>query len=160
MLFLPYETFKSKLINVKQLLKTFNVGMYYDGNGAKTDERQEYLNIRNRATFARTVFHHEGKVFEHILVGNKTNKNSIEKIQEKHHFTVFSGGVDGTHLIDKVLKGETIYIGDTGMNTGDFLLVNIDTANAEYLILYMVKRFAPWLGNPADCGLHLTNVYN
>ncbi|XP_053407606.1 uncharacterized protein LOC123547336 [Mercenaria mercenaria] len=150
-IFLPFETFKSGLMNMEKLFATFHVGMYFDEDGMFADDKLQYNLLTNKLTFVRRLFQRYGHVFQYILVGNNTNNRVIASVQKNHHYSFIKGGTDITRLTKKTLEGNTISIDDTGKGSGDFLLVNIDTPYTEYLVLYMVRRFAPWLLNLLEC---------
>ncbi|XP_060599913.1 uncharacterized protein LOC132753450 [Ruditapes philippinarum] len=152
-IFLRYEVFKfGSFINMKSLFSTFHVGLYYDSEGSmQATDGVQYNQLRNKLVFVRRLFGQFDQTLQYILTGNNTNEKVVARIRKNLHYSFVQGGTDISHLTEKTLAGRTVSIDDTGKAKGDFLLVNIDTINAEYLVLYMVRRFAPWLLTIPEC---------
>lgn len=151
--FLPYQMFKAKSLDAGKLFRTFHVGMFLDVDELHntSNVNVQYNLFKRELTFGRHLFSKHRQFLQYLLAGNNTGTRVIDKVRETLHYSVFKGGKDITYISSKVLTGQTMSIDDTGKRSGDFLLVNIDTPNTEYLVLYMLRRFAPWLLKHQDC---------
>ncbi|KAL4231530.1 hypothetical protein ACF0H5_009111 [Mactra antiquata] len=147
-IFLPYKMFKLSSdaeLDREALFHVFNVGMYIQSGDDSPSS------VRNKATFVNRMFEKQEAALEYILFENNTDRSVLKYLQDEENYKCLIGGVDITHLTTKVKKYGTVDIDDTGKQPGDILLINIDKTDSEYLVLFFIRHFIPWLMSVKEC---------
>lgn len=170
--FLPHTFFKTPGKLTKNLLEAFTIGLYMDndvistcklGNASCFNATQRfsrrYIKLRNTFIAAQRQMRMNRKILEYVFTESGADMDAITAIQSEYNFNTVTPSVDITYLTGKVTAGGRPEIEDLRSGVGEYLMINIDVHRAEYLAIYMIRRFRPWLIDISECNVVVGGDY-
>lgn len=170
--FLPHTFFKTPGKLTKNLLEAFTVGLYMDNDVTSTSKprndscfnatqqfSQSYIKLRNTFIGAQRQMRMNRKILEYVFTERGIDMDAITAIQSEYNFNTVTPSVDITCLTGEVTAGGRPEIEDLRSGVGEYLMINIDVHRAEYLAIYMIRRFRPWLIDISKCNVAVDSGY-
>ena len=161
-IFLPHSFYKYHTL-ATETFKTFTMGLYISNdviprlNQSQESEIDETFwskyrfNVLNAIICAQRELKRHKKILEHVLIEDQIDNAAIKDIQSEYNINFVRLGKDISTLISKVVAGESLVIEDTGRTAKEYLMIDIDVDNAEYLAVYILRRFRAWLLELVKC---------
>ncbi|KAL3863164.1 hypothetical protein ACJMK2_004933 [Sinanodonta woodiana] len=150
--FLPVSYFHNYISESHIIFESCNVGLFIpDDKNFTQDVLGGYCWMRNLAVVAQRRFDTFQKVVQYLLIPEGMSEVSVQKLVNDRKFTVFKASREISGLIRKTEGGKTLTINDFRQNAEEYLTIDLTKEGADYLALYMVRRFAPRLSPLSDC---------
>ncbi|KAK3606107.1 hypothetical protein CHS0354_006470 [Potamilus streckersoni] len=150
--FLPVSYFLNYISDSHVIFESCNVGLFIPGDKNFTQNvLGGYCWMRNSAVVAQRRFDKFEKIVQYLLIQEGTNEASVHKLVKERKFTVFKASREISGIFSQIEDGKTPTINDIRQNAEDYLTLDLTKVGADYLALYMVRRFAPFLSPLSDC---------